>query len=323
MAIAIKAILRDDYDCDSEEGDSYDFTIPREDADVVLVSGDKPASEAKSFYVHRAVLAAGSPFFRDMFGLPQPVEEEDSTTNKKPRIQLSEPHFVLSLLLRLLYPVPKPQLNRKTFPVPFLSEVLEAAAKYDLTFPLAYLRGLVVSPGAGYLEEDATRVYAVACRYGMEKEAEEGMRWAVKRGVDVGKMPLEDEWRWVSAWEYRRLEGWVRERRRRVVGLVERWYRDNDDEEEPTLRPPKCVQCNGSHFTAKEEPKWWDEYVRRVARCLDGELGTDRIFEMEFLADVVNTGGCPRCAASVLGAAGFLSRLRLAVTAVVGDGDAE
>lgn len=311
MPIAIKAILRDD-DCEFETSgvDNYDFTVPRDDTDVVLVSGDKPESEAKAFYVHRAVLGAGSPFFRDMFGLPQPVGQE-----ARPRIQLTEPHAVLSLLLRLVYPVPKPPINRKTLPVPALSEVLGAAAKYDLTFPLAYLRGVIVTPGAGYLEEDATRVYAVACRYGLEREAREAMRWAVRRGVQVGSMPLEDEWRWVSAWEYRKLERWVGERRRQIAELVERSYSDADALEDPRQRPPKCVQCNGSAFTAKEEPKWWPEYVRRIA---DPQLGTDRIFDMDFLADIVNESDCPRCAASVLGAAGFLLRLQHAVAAIVG-----
>ena len=304
----IKAILRDD-DCESEKS-SYDFTVPRDDTDVVLVSGDKPPSEAKAFYVHRAVLAAGSPFFRDMFGLPQPAEQD-----ARPQIQLTEPHAVLSLLLRLVYPVPKPSLNRKTLPVPLLSEVLGAAVKYDLTFPLAHLRAAIVSPGAGYLEEDATRVYAVACRHGMESEAVEAMRWTVRRGVDVGSMPLEDEWKWVSAWEYRRLDRWVGERRRQVSALVKRSYSDAAALEDAGQRPPKCVECNGSAFTAKDEPKWWPEYVRRVA---DPALGTDRIFDMDFLADVVNEAGCPRCAASVLGGAGFLLRLRRAVAAIVG-----
>ena len=198
MVIVLKAIQRDD-DCESERSglDIYDFTAPRDDADVVLVSGDRPASKAKAFYVHRAVLAAGSPFFRDMFELPQPVEQD-----ARPQIQLTEPHAVLSLLLRLAYPVPKPALNRKTLPVPVLSEVLGASVKYDMTFPLAYLRAAIVSPGAGYLEDDPTRVYAVACRYGLESEAREAMRWAVRRGAEMGSMPLEaHEWKWVSAWD--------------------------------------------------------------------------------------------------------------------------
>ncbi|KAK2465909.1 hypothetical protein APHAL10511_001550 [Amanita phalloides] len=313
MAIAPKPKLRDDSS-ESVDYSDYDFTLPIDDADIILVSGDKVPSEAKVYYAHRAVLAAGSPFFRDLFGLPQPVVAESAEEGALPRIQMTEPHVVLSLLLRLVYPIPKPQLSRKTLPVPMLSEVLGAAVKYDLTFPLAYLRALVVSPGAGYLEEDATRVYAVACRHGMEREAGEAMRWAVKKGVDVGSMPLEEEWRWVSAWEYRRLETWTRERRRAVVLLVREWYSAAAEAEQPGTRPPKCVQCNGSPFTAKDEPKWWTEYMRRVG---DGWLGTERMFEMDFLADVVNESGCPRCAASVLGARGFLDGLRRAVAGVV------
>ncbi|KAF8621922.1 hypothetical protein AX15_007417 [Amanita polypyramis BW_CC] len=336
--MAITPVIKPYRDDDNgNEVEEFDFTLPRDDADVVLVSGDKPASEAKAFYVHRMVLAAASPFFRDLFGLPQPksiacscdgtMTDGKAVDSDLPRIRLTESHVILSLLLRLVYPLPKPHLSRSTLPVPMLSDLLGAATKYVMSFPLSYLWSVTMAPGAGYLEEDATRVYAIACRFEMENEAKEAMRWAMRKGVDVASMPLEDEWRWVSAWEYKRLEGWVGERREEVIKVIQGWYKATaeadvvlfDEEVAQGEGLPKCMQCNGSPFTSKEEPKWWTEFVRRVSeREKPGMwLGTGRMFEMDFLAEVVRDAGCPRCAGSVLSASRFLGALRCAVAAVV------
>ncbi|KIL70484.1 hypothetical protein M378DRAFT_57611, partial [Amanita muscaria Koide BX008] len=278
------------------------------DADIILVSGDKPTSEAKSFYAHRTILAAASPFFRDMFTLPQPARptnESDVDINGVPRIRLTETHVVLSLLLHLVYPFPKPKINAETFPLPLFSELLDAAAKYDLYFPLAFLRSTLISPEAGYITKDPTRVYAVAYRHDLETEAKEAMRWVVKTGVDVSSQPLEDEWKYVSAWEYRRLEKWVRETRKRVADTVTTWFRQQ------LAQLPTCMECNGSLYQRRDEPKWWLEFKKRMNEAQGvGMGGTDGMFEMSFLADVVKECGCPRCAGSVMISAQYLHELK-------------
>lgn len=326
-----------DLSLESSSFPEYDFTSFRQDADIILVSGDKPTSEAKSFYAHRTILAAASPFFRDMFTLPQPARptnESDVDINGVPRIRLTETHVVLSLLLHLVYPFPKPKINAETFPLPLFSELLDAAAKYDLYFPLAFLRSTLISPDAGYITKDPTRVYAVAYRHDLETEAKEAMRWVVKTGVDISSQPLEDEWKYVSAWEYRRLEKWVRETRKRVADTVTTWFRQQVLDRRHLIAPgsdpiwdelaqlPTCMECNGSLYQRRDEPKWWLEFKKRMNEAQGvGMGGTDGMFEMSFLADVVKECGCPRCAGSVMISAQYLHELKAYIDAMISGAD--
>src|SRR5258708_15036763 len=68
-------------------------------ADIVLQSSD-----LVDFRVHKSALVASSPFFDDMFSLPQPPN--DSSPNELPVLHLSENAEVLDSLSSILYPVP-------------------------------------------------------------------------------------------------------------------------------------------------------------------------------------------------------------------------
>ncbi|KAF8992045.1 hypothetical protein BDQ17DRAFT_1460362 [Cyathus striatus] len=54
-------------------------------------------SDGVNFYIHRIILILGSPFFRDMFSLPQPA----SIDTEKPIIDITENSKTLDSLLRL------------------------------------------------------------------------------------------------------------------------------------------------------------------------------------------------------------------------------
>jgi hypothetical protein len=94
----------------------YQFDSP--DADIVLQTIDH-----NEFCVHSCILAAASPFFRDMFTLPQGDIEKRSIAE----IHVSEPSDVLDTLLRLVYPIPDPFIGS----LEELALVIEAAIKYD------------------------------------------------------------------------------------------------------------------------------------------------------------------------------------------------
>ena len=121
-------------------------------ADIILQSSD-----LVTFRVHRSVLAASSPFFSDMFTLPQPPNE----CNELPVVHLSEDSVVLDSLISMLYPVPPemPESSDDSL------AVLAAAAKYDMDSIRSSIRAevdrkeLFSSTRAGLF-----RVYATAYR---------------------------------------------------------------------------------------------------------------------------------------------------------------
>src|SRR5258708_12587226 len=76
------------------EETSSSFSFP--DGDVVLRSAD-----GVDFRVHTTFLSIASPFFRDMFSLPQ-------TSNDVQTIEMTEKADVLVAILELIYPLEDP-----------------------------------------------------------------------------------------------------------------------------------------------------------------------------------------------------------------------
>ncbi|KAJ6556528.1 hypothetical protein DFH09DRAFT_1164700 [Mycena vulgaris] len=133
-------------------------------ADVILRSSD-----GINFHVHRIVLSLASPFFNQMFTLPQPSAEPGV-----PVILVSEYALVLDRALRFWYPGAEPIASQT---LDELREVLEAVVrKYDMQFAV---------PGAKnrlreYLDEDPVAVYAIACHHEWKDLALEAARSSLR-----------------------------------------------------------------------------------------------------------------------------------------------
>ncbi len=139
---------------DCNESYSFDAT----DADIIIVTGGGYPTEIRA---HRCVLTAASPFFRDMFSLPQPPSLPSISKNDShiPRIPVSETREIFTALLRYVYPIPRPVISS----LEQLSTLLGAALKYDFVMAVEALREMLVSPR--YLEECPLRVYGIACNF--------------------------------------------------------------------------------------------------------------------------------------------------------------
>ena len=124
------------------------------DADVILQSSD-----FVNFYVRKSILATSSPFFDDLFTLPQPSDHE--VVDGLPVVHLPEDAQVLSSLVTLMYPVP-PEIPDS---VDNILTLLSTCQKYDMTTVQSSIRaeisrrGLLWPKGA-----DTFRLFAVACR---------------------------------------------------------------------------------------------------------------------------------------------------------------
>jgi len=261
---------------------TYNFNAP--DADLILLSSD----DAK-FSVHRCILAAASPFFTDMFTLPQPLLLTPS--HDIPIVPVSELRQTLDSLLRFVYPVEAPPI----LSLGELNPVLGAALKYDFTSVISTLRRILVSPH--FLESSPTRVFAIASRYELEPEAQLASRYTLS--INILDSPLSDDLKYITAYSYHRL---LDLHRRRAAAALE------------LLQVPeevKCMQCNGhGPIRTFSPPKWWKVWEEMARKRLAIRPTTDTIFEMAFLAEAADLTGCPRCAGSILDSYVFLGELK-------------
>ena len=98
-------------------------------ADVILRSSD-----LVSFHVHKSTLAISSPFFDDMFSLPQPLDGE--VIDGLPVVYVPEDSELLHSLITVLYPIPSviPDSYEKTL------ALLSVSLKYDMSTAISTFR---------------------------------------------------------------------------------------------------------------------------------------------------------------------------------------
>ncbi|KAH9000551.1 hypothetical protein EDB86DRAFT_2801869 [Lactarius hatsudake] len=115
-------------------------------ADVILQSSD-----LISFRVHKSTMAISSPFFSDLFSLPQPPNSE--VIDGLPVVRVSEDAEVLHSLLTLLYPIPSaiPDSYEKAL------ALLAASQEYNMDTVSSAVRCEICLPTT----EEAFRAYAI------------------------------------------------------------------------------------------------------------------------------------------------------------------
>ncbi|KXN87463.1 hypothetical protein AN958_08768 [Leucoagaricus sp. SymC.cos] len=273
------------------------YNFDAEDADVILVTGGRYPTEIRA---HRCVLTAASPFFRDMFSLPQPPtlpSYSHSTSDAHiPRIPIPEIRDVFTKLLCYVYPVPRPNINS----LDEVSCLLGAALKYDFVTAVEALKELLVS--SRYLEENPLRVYGIACNFDLEDKAKIASRYTLR--INLLDTPLLDEMRHISAYDYQKLINLHRTRAKAASGL---------------LTPPrslKCPQCNTYGHSSYGSPKWWQTFASKAKAELAVRPTTEGIFDnMEFLKSTC-VDGCPGCPMNLLQSGPLLMELKKQIDAL-------
>ncbi|KAJ7445269.1 hypothetical protein FB451DRAFT_68208 [Mycena latifolia] len=129
-------------------------------ADVILRSSD-----GIDFRVHRVVLSLASPFFKQMFSLPQPTVEPEV-----PTIPVTESAAALDRALRFWYPGAGPVVGQT---LDELRDTLESLImKYDVQSVVPFAKQQL----RGYLDNDTVAVYAIAWRHQWKDLAQEAAR---------------------------------------------------------------------------------------------------------------------------------------------------
>ncbi|KAL4248405.1 SKP1/BTB/POZ domain superfamily protein [Abortiporus biennis] len=124
-------------------------------ADVILRSSD-----GVEFRVFKVILSKSSPFFNDMFSLPQATEQSLTAAQV---IDVAEDSTTLAKLLTYCYPLRTPKFTTLEEVIAFIS----ATDKYQL--PGAMER--VKSELETYSSTQPVQLYMLACRYSLERLA--------------------------------------------------------------------------------------------------------------------------------------------------------
>ncbi|THH28089.1 hypothetical protein EUX98_g6097 [Antrodiella citrinella] len=139
-------------------------------ADVVLRTSDNV-----NFYVYKVILSEASPFFKQMFSLPnQPLSSQpedmhhevvvSATGTTIPVVSVTENSATIDYLLRLCYPIADPKASAE---LSIVTGLLEVAVKYELEEATS----LLLTQFRSFVSVDPLRIYAASCRMRLEEEA--------------------------------------------------------------------------------------------------------------------------------------------------------
>jgi hypothetical protein len=231
-------------------------------ADVILQSSD-----LVHFRVNKSVLVASSPFFGDMFSLPQPPN--DGAPDELPVVHISEDSEVLNSLISMLYPVP-PEIPSSSDNILAL---LASASKYDMDMVQSSTRAEVsrrrllpqTRPGV-------FRVYAVACSKGLIPEASTAARLTL--AYPLAFESLGNELRSFEGWALRDLADF---RLRSIQNFWSNWRSFSDSIEGPSKVWVGCPTVKGGNDVCRL-PTWLQYCPRLGLRMGDGSPILDDSF---------------------------------------------
>jgi len=217
-----------------------EFNVP--DGDIILRTQGPPNHH--DFRVHKLVLSLASPFFRDMFGIPQP--RQDALNVEIEVIDVTDPPRGLDLVLRLIYPFPPPNVDS----LDLLVEGLVITDKYNIEGARARLRESLRK----FIKETPLRVYAIAARFGFDEEAEAAA--SLTTGVflpSLTDLPNDLNLKYVSAPVYHKL-----------IVLHEKHRDEIEDAIDAVLFEATCLECKVAKALA--EPRMRRKLVRIICR---------------------------------------------------------
>jgi hypothetical protein len=141
-----------------------------DDGDIILRAGSVPNSK-HDFRVHKFILSLTSPVFKDMFALPQPLDQTLDEQHGLPVVDVPEPPEALDIILRSIYPGVEPP--KITLPST-LTALLFTADKYNISSVYPTLSGSLKA----FLSStsDSLWVYIMACRFGFSEVAKEAAK---------------------------------------------------------------------------------------------------------------------------------------------------
>ncbi|KAI9507754.1 hypothetical protein F5148DRAFT_1202454 [Russula earlei] len=257
-------------------------SLDTHNADVVLRSSD-----GVPFCVHKSILSMASPFFRDMFSLPQPADSE--RVDGLPVVHLPEEAEVLHHLITVLYPIPSviPDIYEKAL------TLLAVSQKYDMAAIQSSIRAEMKNKNLHPLTATATfRAYGVASAKGLTPEMENAARLTLDFPMSFESMG--DALSTFGGWALRDLARFRKRCRDSLVSCLESLL--------DTRLPPIDIWV-GCHNTASDAVPWWLqtillEHLKRLQSPYANGLLKPSFLRAEYLAALqshISQGGCAFC----------------------------
>lgn len=250
----------------------------RTNADVILRTSDNV-----DFRFYKLLLSLASPFFANMFALPQPGPLDgaaDQTKYGLPVIPVTEKSIVLYKLLSFCSPVYDTEL-------PVLENldmvmlVLDAADKYDMKGVGKFIVKMITAPE--FLEQEPMRVFAIACRYRAEMEtnvaAQYMLRFAIWEPAYVAELD------YISGSDYQRLVKFHASCGQAMSQLVRLWSLF-------PLPPLDCKFCRKNGLPRLSLKSYQDSVIDalRIRPCAETLMNAEWIEGM-----VRKAGSCQNC----------------------------
>lgn len=139
------------------------------EGDVVLKSSD-----GVLFRVYKIILSLASPFFRDMFSLPQTSTPSDGTGTGS-IVPFTESSEIIDTLLRVVYPSEDPDLKL----VNEIEGVVGAAIKYDMPKCISVMRKKLILCAS----KEPIRVFMIACKNRLTDVASAAAHLSLRRPI--------------------------------------------------------------------------------------------------------------------------------------------
>jgi hypothetical protein len=150
------------------------------DADIILCSRD-----SQEFRVLRMYITKSSPVLGELIKAasnPSDTPVSADAATPLPAVQLPDSGALLSTLLTFIFPVP-PVLPPT---VEEIMELLSVAQKYEMNSVLAHIRGSVALLDPPFIRpENAFRVYFLAQKYGLRREATRAARITIQVSLTI------------------------------------------------------------------------------------------------------------------------------------------
>lgn len=257
-----------------------------EQGDVIVRSSDD-----QDFTMYMLDLTRASPVFETMFSLPQPTAAQsgDEWEDELPVVSLAESGEVLEALFEFCLPWRRPKLSDLSRVV----HVYQAAEKYEMDGLVEAVREAMRE----LAEKEPIRVYAVACRFGLEEEARLAARFGLRmRTSDILAFEAE-EIEHLTGIQFRRLlkykddcQNAATDHMRTAVALSSGdrhkfgyWDLVQSDR-----------SCSGRTSCYKNE--WWTAYIAQATESLKDCTWEGTIRAEDILLALVNNGGvCLTC----------------------------
>ena len=278
-------------------------------ADIVLRSSDNV-----DFDVHKWPLSRASAIFKDMFSIPS-TDDPSNLQDGLPVVCMTEDRRTLDIVLRLCYPIDKPN---STLSIPSVWRLIAAFDKYEMLENFSQTAEsmlLVIAAKHPFV------AYTIACRYQLLRTANRVALVSLQKPLspeDLTKNDLES----ITAFQYNQLLLYhQRSSRAAAQATLPCAKQICFDHEAPVELLTYCTCSPTVWFDKYEEEyrpsKYAMQYLKSCETALESAPHWHTVLDDSLISALELSGPCCSCQSSVLAIREFSSMLEKRIKSVI------